>query len=367
MECAEKWGSDLDFIGEFNRKAEALRIPVSGSIDLTARCNLRCVHCYLGQRSYRQRQRRPEMNTRQILSIIDEITEAGCLYLLMTGGEPLLRKDFPEIYSHAKKNGLVITLFTNGTLMTDRILELFENLPPRIVEISLYGATASTYESITGIHGSYERCLDAVRRLSERKISVGLKTILMTLNRHEILDIENMAKEFGVKFRFDAEIFPDLNGDKAPLVLRVSPEEAVEKEFFDSNRARKWAQYFKRKRGPLADNHLYNCGAGLTSFHVDSWGCLKPCIMITDLTVNLSEESFLEGWKGRIARIRDKEAGNVSMCNRCEKRHLCGFCPAFFKLESGAEDHYSEYLCSIAQHRFVQVNHCGPEGTLNAG
>ena len=170
MECAEKWSSDLDFIGEFSNKAEALRIPVSGSIDLTARCNLRCIHCYLGQRSHRQGQRHPEMNTRQILSIIDEITEAGCLYLLMTGGEPLLRKDFPEIYSHAKRSGLVITIFTNGTLMTDRILDLFENLPPSVVEISLYGATASTYETITGTPGSYEKCLNAVRRLSERKI-----------------------------------------------------------------------------------------------------------------------------------------------------------------------------------------------------
>jgi radical SAM protein with 4Fe4S-binding SPASM domain len=367
MECAEKWTSDLDYIGEFNRKAEALRIPVSGSIDLTARCNLRCVHCYLGQRSHHQARRSPEMNTRQIVSVIDEITEAGCLYLLMTGGEPLLRKDFPEIYSHAKRNGLVITIFTNGTLITDRILELFENLPPSLVEISLYGATAPTYDTITGTPGSYEKCLNAVRRLSERKIPFGLKTVLMTLNRHEILDIENMAKKFGARFRFDAEIFPDLHGDKSPLVLRVSPEEAVEKEFSDKNRARKWAQYFERKREPSANDYLYNCGAGLTSFHVDSRGYLKPCIMMTDLAVNLSEESFLDGWKGKIARIRDKKAGNVTMCNRCEKRHLCGFCPAFFKLENGVEDHHSEYLCSIAQHRFMRVNHSGPEGILNAG
>jgi radical SAM protein with 4Fe4S-binding SPASM domain len=367
MECAEKWISDLDFIGEFNKKAEALRIPVSGSIDLTARCNLRCVHCYLGQSSHREGQRCPEMNTRQILSVIDEITEAGCLYLLMTGGEPLLRKDFPEIYSHAKRSGLVITIFTNGTLMTDRILELFENLPPNVVEISLYGATASTYETITGIPGSYDKCLNAIMRLSERKIPVGLKTILMSLNRHEILDIENMAKKFGAKFRFDAEIFPDLNGDKTPLALRVSPQDVVEKEFSDQDRARKWTQYFERSRGQLPNEALYSCGAGLTSFHIDSWGYLKPCIMTTDLTVNLSEESFLEGWEGRIARIRDKKAGNVSMCNRCEKRHLCGFCPAFFKLENGVEDHYSDYLCSIAQYRFMKVNHCGPEEIVNAG
>ena len=191
------------------------------------------------------------MNTSKILSVIDEITEAGCLYLLITGGEPLLRNDFPEIYRHAKTSGLILTVFTNGTLLTDRVMDLLEDLPPRVVEITLYGATALTYEKITGIPGSFAQCLKAVRRLLERKIPVGLKTILMTTNSHEFFDIEKIADNFGVRFRFDAEIFPCLDGDHSPLVLRVPPEEAIEKEFSDKDRARKWVRYFERTHGQL--------------------------------------------------------------------------------------------------------------------
>jgi radical SAM protein with 4Fe4S-binding SPASM domain len=366
MECAAKQNNDLGFIRDFNKKSEKLRIPISGSIDLTDRCNLRCIHCYLRQTSDPQGSGVYEMNTRKILSLIDEITGAGCLYFLITGGEPLLRKDFPEIYSHAKKNGLILTVFTNGTLLTDRVIDLFGDLPPRVVEISLYGATAATYEEIAGVPGTYEKCLKAVRRLLERKISVGLKTILMTANRHEFKDIEAIAREFGVKFRFDAAIFPCLNGDRSPLMLRVPPEEAVEKEFSDKSRARKWGDFFERTHGQLPDNDsLYNCGAGITNFHIDARGNLKPCMMISDMTFDLLHGSFLQGWHGIIAGIRQKKAGNASACNRCEKRHLCGFCPAFSKLENGAEDHYSQYLCSVGSFRFMQVKNYNGQGVEN--
>jgi radical SAM protein with 4Fe4S-binding SPASM domain len=366
MECLEHWASDADFVREFNKKSADLRIPISGSIDLTYRCNLRCIHCYLGQTSYhRQGHRYPEMNTRQILSVIDEITEAGCLFLLMTGGEPLLREDFPDIYSHARKSGLIITIFTNGTLMTDRILELFEDLPPRVVEISLYGATASTYEKITGIPGSYERCFNAIRRLLERKIAVGLKTILMTVNRHEFFDIENMAKQFGVKFRFDPGLFPRLDGDPSPLKLRVSPQEAVEKEFSDNDRAQTWKEYFRRSQGQLPNDKLYNCGAGRTGFHIDPYGKLQPCILTTGVTFDLSQGSFLTGWYDIVTKIGEKKAGNASACNQCEKRHLCGFCPPFSKLENGEEDGCSEFLCSMGHYRFAQVMNSDVRGGPN--
>jgi radical SAM protein with 4Fe4S-binding SPASM domain len=366
MECAEKWTGAVDFIRKFNIKSENLRIPISGSIDLTQRCNLRCIHCYLGQKTAPRVNPGREMRTGQILSLIDEITEAGCLFLLITGGEPLLREDFPEIYRHAKKSGLIVTVFTNGTLLTERVLDLFDDLPPQIVEISLYGATAGTYEKITGIPGSYEKCLTAVSRLIERKIRVGLKTILMTVNSHEFFDLEDIAKKYGVKFRFDAAIFPCLNGDMSPLVLRVSPHEAVEKEFFDKDRAREWVQYFRRSQALLPNDNLYQCGAGVTGFHINSYGSLQPCIMPTGIKYDLSKGSFLTGWRGIIASIRDKKAGNAYLCNRCEKRHLCGFCPAFSKMETGAEDNSSDYLCSIGKYRFMQVQNYNMQGGQNA-
>jgi len=351
MECTETaFPSNKEYFIEFNRKSAQLRIPLSGGFDITHRCNLRCIHCYLGDNANCTLSK--EMGTKQILSILDQITDAGCLYLLISGGEPLLRRDFPEIYKHAKNNGLLVTIFTNGTLITDEILELFSDLPPRIVEISLYGATASTYEKITRVPGSFEKCLKGIRQLLDNKINVRLKTILMTLNSQEFFDIEHMAKDLGIKFRFDAGIFPCMNGDKSPLRLRVPPEDAVEKEFSDEDRVLSWKLFLEKTRGYVLSDRLYHCGAGITFFHIDPYGNLQPCIMVSKITCNLLNGSFLTGWHDTISTMKNKKAGESFLCNKCEKKYLCNFCPAFFELENGSEDIRSEYLCTLGNHRY---------------
>lgn len=357
MECTNTITqfNNKDFLIQFNRKATQLRIPLSGSIDLTHRCNLRCVHCYVGPQL--QVLKMPELDTDRLLSVIDEITDAGCLYLLITGGEPFLRKDFVEIYRHAKKSGLLVTVFTNGTLLTDNIVETFEALPPKSVEITLYGASAPTYEKITGIKGSFKKCLSGIRRLLDRKIHVKLKTVIMNLNHHEFFEMENMAKEFGVKFRLDAAIFPRFNGDKTPLNLRVSPLEAVEKEFSDPKRLQQWREFFERYKDLPVSDTLYHCGAGLTSFHIDAYGNLQPCLMTTDFRYNIAKGKFLIGWHNVKNSIQAKKAAASFACNQCEMRVLCSFCPAFFKLESGKEDRKSDYLCKIGTLRYQRIFH----------
>jgi len=212
--------NDEGYLERLNRQIEQERIPLSGSIELTHRCNLRCIHCYLGPPSAVQSIRQRELTTQQIMLLLDEITEAGCLFLLITGGEPLLRKDFPTIYTHAKQNGLIPTVFTNGTLIKDSLMDLFGELPPYSVEVSLYGATASVYENITGVKGSYARCMKGIQKLLSNNIRMQLKTMLMILNSHELSAMEKMARNFGVKFRLDAALFGCLNGDKTPLSLR---------------------------------------------------------------------------------------------------------------------------------------------------
>lgn len=357
MECAQStWLSDGQYLEQFNEKALRLRIPLSGSIDLTHRCNLRCVHCYLGPQSAVHEAPKHEMGTHKLLSVIDEITKAGCLFLVLTGGEPLLRTDFTTIYRHSKSKGLLVTVFTNGTLIDDHIIELFADMPPHTVEISLYGASARTYEKITGVRGSYEKCMGGITRLLERGIDVRLKTILMLPNRHELLDMEKMAKECGVRFRFDAAIFPRLNGDKTPLSLRVSSEEAVEKELSDSERLRQWKDFLGRYRELPVSENLYKCGAGLTSFHIDPYGNLMPCLMTTAHRFDLSDSAFLAVWNDDIVRVREKRTEIDFICNKCENQIVCGYCPAFFILENGSEDIHSEYLCSMGKQRFQRIN-----------
>ena len=357
MECTEtKWFSDKEYLEQFSKKAVQLRIPLSGGIDLSSRCNLDCIHCYYGPHKETAKTGMAELDTGRILSIIDEITEAGCLYLLITGGEPLLRQDFSAIYRHIKLNGLLVTVFTNGTLVTKRLAELFEELPPQAVEISLYGATASTYEKITGIEGSYEKCLAGIQKLLDHNITVKLKTVLMTLNIHEFFAMEEIAREFGIPFRFDAALFPRFNGDKSPLKLRVDPETAVEKEFADQKRLNSYRDYYKRARDFPVFDSLYVCSAGLTNFHIDAHGNLKPCLMTNDIHYNLLSDNFLNGWKNVIPQILNKKADRSYICNACDKRALCGVCPAFFRLENESEYIRSEYLCEMGKHRFQMID-----------
>ncbi|MFQ5341628.1 MAG: radical SAM protein, partial [Anaerolineae bacterium] len=218
--------------GEF---AEALgehlgphgRIPLNGTIELTARCNLNCAHCYINLPADDREAQAQELTTQEICSLLDTLADEGTLFLLLTGGEIFVRKDFMEIYIYAKRKGMFINLFTNGTLITERIADYLQDWPPRMVEITLYGATAETYERVTGVPGSYERCMGGIDLLLDRGIPLTLKTMVLTLNRHELEAMKALARDFGVGFRYDAQIWPRLDGRRAPCSLRLSPEEVV--------------------------------------------------------------------------------------------------------------------------------------------
>lgn len=344
-----------DFLHQFRKQVTKERIPLSGSMDLTHRCNLRCIHCYLDPQGNKKRNIQEEMNTDQVIGILDEITAAGCLYLLITGGEPLMRSDFPQIYRHAKENGLLVTIFTNGTLISDRILDLFEDLPPKAIEISLYGATADTYEEITGVKGSYARCMKGIHGLLDRGINLRLKTILMTANRHEFHEMEKMARDCGIPFRFDAALFPRFNGDTYPVKLRVSPEEAIEREFSEPERRLEWEKFYEHYRKVPFSNDLYQCGAGLTYFHIDPYGNLQPCLMSIGYKIPILGGKFLMVWQEEMPGIRKIEISPDHLCHDCPKRILCGYCPPYFELENHSQTAISDFLCSMGQLRYERL------------
>ncbi len=367
MDCQEtQWLSNAAYSKMFSRKLAEHRVPVSGSIALTGRCNLKCVHCYLGSLYQAPHIISRELSTDKWISIIDEITEAGCLYLLLTGGEPLLRDDFASIYTHAKKSGLITSVFTNGTRITPEIIELFCDLPPNGLEISLYGTTETTYFNITGIPGAYEKCRRGIQQLHTAGVDFSLKTILMTGNLHEFHDIKEFARQYGVEFRFDAAIFPRLDGNTKPLAFRVDPEKAIDFELEDPEMITRWREYLSRQGDLIPSDRLYNCGTGLTSFHVDSLGNLQPCVLVDSVQYSLLEGPFLKGWRDVIPRIREIRVDKAGECSQCEERLLCGLCPAFFKLENGSEEIKSDYLCAMGHHRYSTIFGSEPTGGNNA-
>jgi radical SAM protein with 4Fe4S-binding SPASM domain len=344
---------DDRFWRELSEKIAGRRIPFSGSLALTHRCNLGCVHCYA--REGTPNAAKEEMNAGQWERIIDEIKAAGCLYLLLTGGEPLLRVDFPEIYTYARKNGFLVTVFTNGTLADERILDLFADMPPRLVEISLYGAHAKTHDLVTGVPGSFASAMRAIENLLARGIKVSLKSVLLTLNADEIPALEELARRHGVQFRLDPAVFPSLGGDRFPLSLRVLPERAVDLEMADPGRIKEWREFLEAFRGMTGGEGLYNCGSGMNTFHVDPQGWLYPCLMVRSVRYPLARGNFQEGWGRALVGFRDHAPHAAPLCHGCEQKLLCGYCPGFFALENHEQCIPSEYLCAIGKLRFARI------------
>ena len=354
MSCTQTdWLTNEEYTLQFGRKVAENRIPVTGSIDLTNRCDFRCVHCYI---SYKNRGNdRQELSTDQWKSVIDEIAERGCLFLLMTGGDPFVRPDFCEIYQHARSRGLIVTIFTNGYFLPDEIVQTLQEYPPRLVEITLYGATDKTYKKITGKKDGFEKCLATVNKLHSHGINVGLKTVLMTLNYDEFHEIEEIAASLDMNFRYDPAIFPRFNGDRAPLSLRVAPEKVAALDFEDKDRARAWKKLHDRYKEFVMAEKLYNCGSGQTTFHVTAEGWLQPCIMAADIHSDLRLKSFSKGWFEDLPVIRDKTPSEKNICWNCTRNTLCNYCPPFSAIEKGDENSYSEYLCSLSRLRLEEI------------
>lgn len=364
--------SDHEYLAYLRRRLAVERVPYTGSIELTHRCNMRCVHCYLGDQQRIPGSRPHELDTRQWLDILDQAGAAGCLELLITGGEPLLRKDFLPIYRHAKEHGFIVTVFTNGTLIDDRAIECFADLPPILVEVSVYGATAATHERVTQVRGSFARCMRGIERLVENHVSVGLKTILMTLNEAEYEEMEGLARRLGAKWRLDSAICPCLpnpdsgggpnrctasegSASATPLDLRLPPDRAVVLEMSNPDRVRVLVDTYERMKAVAPSDSLYTCGAGLTGFHVDPYGNLQPCIMTPGYGESVLEDGFAAAWR-KLARIRETKAPATYPCNDCHMRSICSGCPAVFDLENGSPAARSEYICALTQLRFESID-----------
>lgn len=335
------------------RGAIATRTPLAGMLELTRACNLKCAHCYLPRGSGLQARR--EMSTTQIMNVLDELADAGNLFLVFTGGEPLLRPDFAEIYRAARLRGIVVVVFTNGTLLTHEHVELFKDLPPLWLEVSLYGASRQTYQALTGSADAYDkviRCLDALKAAGVR---FKLKTVLLTLNRHDMPAMEALAASYGVDFKVDSAVFPRLSGDMGPLAYRVDPAEAVALECTNVKRLGHMKQFLEghgQQAGAQGErsNKLYTCGAGLTSFHIDAYGGLKPCVLLEDDSEDILTSGLATAW-ARLERIRHIEAPEGWQCNSCDMRAMCSGCPAFMKLEGTLGARPSEYACKLCASR----------------
>jgi radical SAM protein with 4Fe4S-binding SPASM domain len=334
--------------------ARAERLPILGSIELTRRCNLRCPYCYVG--FARDTPSQNELSGEEIFSIFDQIAEKGCLFLTLSGGEPFCRDDFRSIYRYALQKGLLITIFTNGTLIDREMADFLADYPPYFIDITILGATEETYERVSGVKGSYLRCREAIELLEDRSIPFGLKSVINTINHAEIREMKKFAEGIGKQFRFDTLICPSLNGSQNATNYRLSPREIIQLDYQDPERWQEWLSFDCRQWGPVQSDRLYKCGGGLYSFHISSSGQLGLCVLDTNFRYDLIKGSFQEGWEEFIPSVREKINQKPNKCSSCEIRALCSICPAWATLETGSPEKAVKFLCLIAHFRGILLS-----------
>lgn len=348
--------------GAFSKQAvqgaNLAQVPMSATIELTRRCPLTCEHCYNNLPMGDQAAKNAELTTEQYFRLLDEIAEAGALWLLFTGGEIFARKDFLDIYRYAKGKGFLITLFTNGILIDEKIADVLAEYRPFAIEITLYGYTAESYEALTRKPGSYARCVNAIHLLLDRKLPLKLKTVAVTRNRHEISLMRRWAEELGVPFKFDALINPRIDCSSSPLAVRLEPYEVVEMDLVDPKRVASWREFFARSTAPAGDTEkLYHCGAGVRSFAVDPYGNLEMCVLSTKETLLLKSGEFRKGWTDFLRQKRETLRTRTTKCTTCTLKSICGMCPASGELESGDPEEPVAFLCEVAHLRAHAIGH----------
>ena len=344
------------FSAALHAQARARRLPINATIELTHRCPLACAHCYNNLPVGDAEARRRELDTDELRRVIDELADAGGLWILFTGGEIFARADFLEIYTHAKKRGFLVTLFTNGTQITPAIADYLVEWRPFAVEITLYGRTRETYERLTGVPGSYDRCMRGIELLRERGLPLKLKTVAVTINRHEIADMERFARELGVEFKFDGMINARIDCSHSPLETRLSPAEMVELDLENPARAAQWATLVRGHTGSMVmpegrREQVYHCGGGVSAFAIDPEGKMSICVLSNRDTYDLRAGSFQQGWDDFLAKVRAKKTTRHTKCNDCQIRELCSTCAATAELEHGDAETPVDYFCEVAHLR----------------
>jgi radical SAM protein with 4Fe4S-binding SPASM domain len=221
-----------------------------------------------------------------------------------------------------------------------------------VVEVSVYGATEETYESVTGVAGSYRQCMDGIHRLLDRGTRLYLKTMAMKSNVHELEAMGSLASELGVFFRFDTMLNPGLDGGMAPAEFRLPVDEVLELDLADASRMDGWGELVRKFPGGDGDSdRVFQCGAGISTFNIDPRGRLGVCMLCRGEVFDLRKGTFRQGWNEFVPSVLSRMWSREVPCRECRIRSLCGQCPGWGLLEHGDPEEPVEYLCSVASGR----------------
>ena len=319
----------MSLLVEMNERAQQLGVPLGVHLDVTYRCNERCIHCYLDHDDH------GELTTTEITGILDQLAEAGTFFLTLSGGEVLMRRDFFEILKHARDLLFNVRIKTNGVMIGEAEARRMRELGVEQIQISIYSHRAEVHDSITKLPGSLRRSLEAVRFLAGQGLKVAIANVLMTANVGDHEAVRALARELGVTYTLDPTITPKIDGDTSILKLRI-PGRELDAVFHNEALVGNLDE-FCAPPPAVTDDVLegYPCSAGHTAAYITPYGDVFPCVQFPLPSGNLRQERFIDIWKNspELNEVRSIRAKDLPVCSTCNHVGSCTRCPGLAYME----------------------------------
>lgn len=346
------------------QKAAQQQIPIHGTFELTPRCNMNCRMCYIRMSAAEQQMQGCERTAAEWIKMGEDCRDKGMLFLLLTGGEPFLRKDFREIYLELSKMGLSISINSNGTLITEETVEWLRECPPSQINITLYGSSNEIYARLCGNPMGFDQTVKAIDCLREAGILVGINGSFTKYNIDDMERIYAFAGERGIPVKGIPYMFPPVRSIKRGIAdeeVRFTPEEAGEAMFRQKRcqiEPERFPEFLERMRLGMTDDtesdccripdeHM-GCMAGRSSFWITWDGRMLPCGMMNEPASRPFEEGFETSW--RIIAEKTNKIFLPPKCKNCGKRFACMVCGAVASAEgAGDSTRTPEYMCRMVE------------------
>ncbi len=337
------------------------RYPINATLELTLRCNLKCKMCMFRHSDCENAGMAvKELTASQWADMAQQMYEAGTLNILITGGEPMLRQDFCEIYKNIYRLGFIVTLYTNATLVTEEIMQTLRLYPPHQIGITLYGASNQTYETLCGSAEGFDRALSGARALATLPSALEFRVTPVKDNYEEIDIIEALVKrEFGLPVTHASTVFKSVRGGCMSVAdRRLAPEQMVDltinrtlkriKELLPEDYRQK-VQLSLKEAKPECDKisgyTLLGCNGGMNNVTVTYDGKLLGCQMLGCFFTDAIKHGFSKAWEEWPFTVRLPKRDPE--CAECPNQHLCSICPGVLMAECGDLQGRPEYICQI--------------------
>lgn len=351
METIEYKGTFEQYLCE---KATVNNIPINAILELTPMCNMNCNMCFARLTSEETKQKGGIWSTEEWIALGKELQKAGTMFVLLTGGEPLLYQGFKDVYLALRQMGMILTVNTNGTLIDEKWADFFALYPPRRINITLYGKDRTTYENLCHYPNGYTKTMKAIELLKKRNIDIKINGSITPDNVDDIDELVTIVRNFDVAWKFDTYMYPAckqknsvfrsdsrLTAEQAAAARALIMKKKMDKETFS-----RFIDKFVSKGRVEADKYEpmpINCRAGRSSFLVDWQGIMRPCVMMSEPSVPVITREFETTWKKLV-----KTTAEIRMsaeCSACVHREICQTCAACAFWESGSFEGVPEYMC----------------------